>query len=66
MEISGSLFPSGRNSGVFVKVKLPLEVLPLATSTARRITPRMIPPHFKLFLCLMDGFPPIRVLTSSA
>src|SRR5260370_2522744 len=40
MEISGSLFPSGRNSGVLVKANVPLDLLANAI-TAAHTTPRI-------------------------
>jgi len=52
MEISGSLFPSGRNSGVLVKVKLPLDVLANAI-TAAHTTPRIAAINLRILPCFI-------------
>ena len=55
IEISGSLFPSGRDSSVLVKVRLPINVLPNVTSAANTEIPRIAPSHL-IVLPLNLGF----------
>src|ERR1700752_2156801 len=50
MEISGSLFPSGRNSCVLEKVRLPLVVALNATTTVTITTPNTATSDVKIFL----------------
>jgi hypothetical protein len=49
IEISGSLFPFERGSGVLVKVRPPIDVLPNVTSTANTMTPRIAANDFPFF-----------------
>src|SRR5437899_218397 len=52
--ISGSLVPSGRSNWVFVKVRLPLAVAPLATCTASRIATAGTLDHDRRRIGLID------------
>src|SRR5215469_4380236 len=55
IEISGSLLPSGRESGVLVNIRLPIDVLPNVTNTANTETPKITPSHL-IVLPLNLGF----------